>query len=116
MDKEHISSLPALSVLPSPPPADPAHGLTLTAPPPHSLRPVADDWGAIEVWLAAVADNSRSRSDETIKTYRFHLAKLRWYCEQELGRAPVAWSAQDVKAFKAFLSQLPERALSAVGA
>ena len=57
----------------------------------HTLGPVADDWAAIEVWLSAVADNSRSRTDETIKTYRYHLAKLRWYCEEELGRTPSSW-------------------------
>ena len=84
--------------------------------PGHALGPVADDWAAIEVWLAAVADNSRSRTDETVKTYRYHLAKLRWYCEQELGRTPSSWSAQDVKAFKMFLLKLPERALCGVGA
>lgn len=84
--------------------------------PGHTLGPVADDWAAIDVWLSAVADNSRSRTDETIKTYRYHLAKLRWYCEQELGRTPSSWSAQDVKAFKTFLSKLPQRALCGAGA
>jgi len=84
--------------------------------PGHTLGPVADDWAAIEVWLFAVADNSRSRTDETLKTYRYHLAKLRWYCEEELGRTPSSWSAQDVKAFKTFLLKLPERALCATGA
>jgi site-specific recombinase XerD len=114
MAKELMNPLPPLPVLHPPPLADSAHDLTLAAP--HGLGPLADDWAAIEVWLAAIAGNSRSRSDETIKTYRFHLAKLRWYCEQELRRAPAAWSAQDVHAFKAFLSQLPERALCSVGA
>jgi integrase/recombinase XerC len=85
--------------------------------PGHTLGPVADDWAAIDVWLAAVADNSRSRTEETIKTYRYHLAKLRWYCEEELGRStPSSWSAQDVKTFKMFLAKLPERALCCPGA
>jgi hypothetical protein len=57
-----------------------------------------------------------SRTNETIKTYRIHLAKLRWCCEQELGRSPSTWRAQDVKAFKMFLLKLPEQALCAAGA
>jgi integrase/recombinase XerC len=90
---------------------------TFAAPlPGHLLGPVADDWAAIEVWLDAVADNSRSRTNETIKTYRFHLAKLRWYCERELGRPPSTWSAQDVKAFRSFLAELPASGLCASGA
>jgi site-specific recombinase XerD len=80
------------------------------------LGAVADDWAAIEVWLDAVADNSRSSSEETIKTYRYHLAKLRWYCEHILKRTPSAWSAQDVKAFKDFLAKPPAMAICDPGA
>ncbi len=91
--------------------------LTLLGPQPgHSLGPVADDWSAIDVWLSAVADNSSSGSGETVKTYRYHLAKLRWYCENVAGRAPSLWSAQDVKAFKDFLAKLPAFALCEPGA
>jgi site-specific recombinase XerD len=77
----------------------------------HSLGAVADDWAAIEVWLGSVADNSKSRTDQTVKTYRYHLAKLRWYCERELGRPPSFWSMQDVKAFKSYLAALPASSL-----
>lgn len=84
--------------------------------PRHALGPVADDWAAIEVWLATVDDNSASRTGETIKTYRYHLAKLRWYCDTQLGRPPSTWSAQDAKAFKEFLAALPDAAISAPGA
>lgn len=80
----------------------------------HSLGPVADDWAAIDVWLGTVADNSTSRTDETVKTYRYHLAKLRWYCERELGRPPSRWSMQDVRAFKAYLAALPASSLRTV--
>jgi integrase/recombinase XerC len=90
--------------------------LVLLGPQPgHSLGPVADDWAAIEVWLAAVADNSASRTGETLKTYRYHLAKLRWYCDTQLSRPPSMWSAQDVKAFKTFLADLPQAAVTAPG-
>jgi site-specific recombinase XerD len=97
------------------PPLDGSHGMTLTAPPSHSLGPVADDWAAIEVWLAAVASNSRRRgsSDQTVNTYRFHLAKVRWYCDAVLGRTPALWDTQDVLTFEAFLSDLPEHAVCA---
>lgn len=97
------------------PPLDGSHGMTLTAPPSHSLGPVADDWAAIEVWLAAVASNSRRRgsSDQTVNTYRFHLAKVRWYCDAVLGRTPALWDTQDVLAFEAFLADLPEHAVCA---
>lgn len=95
--------------------ADDAGQLTVAAPQPvHSLGPVADDWDAINVWLAAVADNSRSGSGETIKTYRYHLAKLRWYCERELGRPPSTWTLQDVKAFRNYLAQLPASSLRTI--
>ena len=79
----------------------------------HGLGQVADDWAAIEVWLAAVADNSASSTGETIKTYRYHLAKLRWYCDNHLHRPPSTWSAQDAQAFKGFLKELPDWALCA---
>ena len=95
-----------------------SHGagqMTVAAPQPvHSLGPVADDWEAINVWLAAVADNSRSGSNETLKTYRYHLAKLRWYCERELGRPPSTWTLQDVKAFRNYLAQLPASSLRTI--
>lgn len=90
--------------------------LVLLGPQPgHSLGPVADDWAAIEVWLAAVAENSSSRTGETIATYRFHLAKLRWYCESQVDRPPSRWNAQDALAFKAFLAKLPLEAICAPG-
>ncbi|KAB8037224.1 tyrosine-type recombinase/integrase [Janthinobacterium aquaticum] len=95
-----------------------SHGagqMTVAAPQPvHSLGPVADDWEAINVWLAAVADNSRSGSGETLKTYRYHLAKLRWYCDRELGRPPSTWTLQDVKAFRDYLTQLPASSLRTI--
>lgn len=95
-----------------------SHGagqMTVAAPQPvHSLGPVADDWEAINVWLAAVADNSRSGSNETLRTYRYHLAKLRWYCERELGRPPSTWTLQDVKAFRDYLAQLPASSLGTI--
>lgn len=95
-----------------------SHGagqMTVAAPQPvHSLGPVADDWEAINVWLAAVADNSRSGSNETLRTYRYHLAKLRWYCERELGRPPSTWTLQDVKTFRNYLAQLPASSLRTI--
>jgi site-specific recombinase XerD len=74
----------------------------------HTLGSVADDWQAIEVWLRTVQSNSRNRSTATVDTYRFHLAKLRWFCERVIGRTS---SMQDVEAFRDFLADLPDFAL-----
>jgi integrase/recombinase XerC len=78
----------------------------------HSLGHVLDDWAAIDVWLKAVQGNSRNRSKSTVNTYRFHLAKLRWYCEEVAGKTPSKWSLQEVEAFRDFLADLPDHALS----
>lgn len=80
---------------------------------PHSLGPVADDWAAIDVWLGTVAANNRNGSGQTVATYRFHLAKLRWYCDNVCLLPPSHWSMQDVTAFKAFLAEVPGSAISA---
>jgi site-specific recombinase XerD len=80
---------------------------------PHILGAVVDDWHAIEVWLATVASNSRNGKTSTVATYRFHLAKLRWFCEKVLGRPPSTWSMQDVEAFRDFLKEVPPRYLPA---
>ncbi|MCX7293660.1 tyrosine-type recombinase/integrase [Janthinobacterium sp.] len=82
----------------------------------HLFGNVADDWAAAEVWLAQVADNSRNASQETVATYRFHLAKLRWYVDQVGGGMPSQWSVQEVKDFRDFLANLPNYALSVKGA
>jgi integrase/recombinase XerC len=81
--------------------------------PRHSQGPVAGDWAAIEVWLETIADNSSYGSRETINTYRYHLAKLRWYCGRVIGLPPGRWSMQEVTAFKNFLAELPAHALCA---
>lgn len=78
----------------------------------HSLGHVVDDWAAIDVWLKVVEGNSRNRSKATVNTYRFHLAKLRWYCEEVAGKPPSRWSLQEVEAFRDFLVDLPDHALS----
>lgn len=90
--------------------------LSLNGPQPgHNLGPVVDDWAAIEVWLATVCEDGESRSEETLKTYRYHLAKVRWYCERELGRPPSTWNLQDVIAFRKYLADLPGSSQRAVG-
>lgn len=92
----------------------PAPELMVAAPQPdHGLGPVDDDWQAAEVWLRSVARKSRSGSTETVTTYRFHLAKLRWYCENVRRVTPSRWTLQDVEAFKEFLADLPLDALCA---
>lgn len=80
--------------------------------PDHALGPVADDWQAAEVVLRAVREKSRSTTGQTEATYRFHLAKLRWYCENVARVTPSRWSAQDVVRFSAFLEDLPADALA----
>lgn len=81
--------------------------------PGHALGNVADDWEAAEVWLRAVARKNKSGSTETIDTYRFHIAKLRWYCEHVGRVTPSRWSMQDVDGFRTFLGDLPFDALCA---
>lgn len=91
-----------------------AGDLMIPAPEPrHNLGDVKDDWEAAEVWLQSVARKSKSGSLETVATYRFHLAKLRWYCENVRRVTPSRWSVQDVGHFKAFLEKLPQEALCA---
>lgn len=69
--------------------------------------PVADDWEAAEVWLRSVARKSKSNSVETLVTYRVHLAKPRWYCENVRPVTASRWTVQDVEHFKGFLAELP---------
>lgn len=85
--------------------------MTAAALPDHALGRVADDWEAAEVWLRSVARKSRNASTETLATYRFHLAKLRWYCENVSRVTPSRWSLQDVESFKGFLADMPVDAL-----
>lgn len=73
----------------------------------HAFGPVADDWEAAEVWLRAVARKSKNGSRETVATYRYHLAKLRWYCDHVVHTPPSRWSMQDAESFAQFLSALP---------
>lgn len=86
---------------------------TPTAPAPHILGEVVDDWHAINVWLATVASNSRNGKTSTLATYRYHLAKLRWFCENVLDRPPSRWSMQDVEEFRTFLTRVPLQFLQA---
>lgn len=92
----------------------PADRIHLGPQPIHILGRVADDWAAIDVWLGTVDDNSRSQSGQTVATYRYHLAKVRWYCERHLGYPPSYWNVQDIKAFKSYLADLPPSALPGV--
>lgn len=80
----------------------------------NGLGLVDDDWAAVEVWLDSVAANSRNGSTQTVDTYRFHIAKLRWFCENEIGLSPSRWSVQEVNAFQQFLAKLPDHALCAL--
>jgi integrase/recombinase XerC len=86
-------------------PADLEMTLSMRAAPEkgHALGAVADDWEAAAVWLRAVARKSGNSSVATINTYGYHLAKLRWYCENVLRITPSRWSMQEVEAFYAFL-------------
>lgn len=97
-----ISLLPA--ELPSPLTADR---------PEHGLGPVRDDWEAAEVWLGAIGSRPKKGSPETVATYRFHIAKLRWYCENVANKPPSRWTMPDVTAFFEFLTGLPDWALCA---
>ena len=81
--------------------------------PAHGLGDVKDDWEAAEVWLQAIASRPKKGSPETVATYRFHIAKLRWYCENVGHKTPSDWVMPDVTAFFDFLSALPAWAVGA---
>jgi integrase/recombinase XerC len=69
----------------------------------HILGDVADDWHAAAIWIAEVEAASKSRKNLTTATYRQHLAKLRWYCENVGRTMPSTWTLQDVHRFRRFL-------------
>ncbi|QYF93050.1 hypothetical protein KY495_20485 [Massilia sp. PAMC28688] len=81
--------------------------------PQHGLGVVADDWEAAEVWLRAIGSRPKKGSPETVATYRYHLAKLRWYCDNVAGKPPSRWVMPDVTAFFEYLRDLPETAICA---
>lgn len=81
----------------------------------HVLGRVANDWEAAEVWLSTVRMKSKNGADETEKTYRHHLDKLRWYCENVAFVTPSKWSIQEIENFVNFLKDLPDYALSRKG-
>lgn len=89
--------------------------MTSSPKPGHALGAVSDDWAAAAVWLAAVARKSGNGSTATRDTYGFHLAKLRWYCENVARITPSRWSMQDVEHFHLFLEDLPDNALCSMG-
>lgn len=83
----------------------------LPARPLHGLGDVKDDWEAAEVWLQAIASRPKRGSPATVATYRFHIAKLRWYCEHVAHKPPSQWTMPDVTAFFEFLTALPDWAI-----
>lgn len=79
----------------------------------HALGPVNDDWEAAEVIILAAKRRSKNGSTSTEETYRYHLAKLRWYCENVGGVTPSRWTMQDVEHFADFLAEIPRDAVAA---
>lgn len=71
------------------------------------------DWAAVATWLDTVRLNGGPDRQGTATTYAFHVAKLRWFCEKELGRSPAAWEQEHANAFVRFLRDLPDHALCA---
>ena len=69
-----------------------------------------NEWDVVEVWLEGVRQNGGDFSEETAKTYQYHVAKLRWYCERN--RLHLAkWTKADANAFVSFLRDPPADAL-----
>ena len=95
------------TLLPDLPPSSPISPTR----PAHGLGDVKDDWEAAEVWLHAIASRPKKGSPETVATYRFHIAKLRWYCEHVSQKPPSQWTMPDVTAFFEFLTDLPDWAI-----
>jgi site-specific recombinase XerD len=83
---------------------------------PNALGEVADFWDAVERWLRTVAQNQDAGKTTTVETYRFHVAKLRWYCENVAQVDPSMWTASDAQNFVAFLTDFPAYAICAAGA
>ncbi len=77
------------------------------------LGDVEDDWHAAEIWLREVQAKNKNGSPATINTYRQHLAKLRWFCENAVGVMPSRWTVEEVSRFRTFLAALPAHALCA---
>lgn len=71
---------------------------------------VAGAWQAVDVWLERVRHNGGDYSEETANTYRYHVAKLRWYCER-IGMAPTQWHQAHANGFVAFLRDPPADSL-----
>lgn len=72
---------------------------------------MADDGEAADVWLTAVARKSGNGSTATRDTYGYHLAKLRWYCENVGRVTPSRWTLQNVEEFYRFIENVPEDGL-----
>ncbi len=67
------------------------------------LGPLANDWEAIDLWLAHL--RLRPVSDATLKSYTSELAKLRWYCEVLQHPHPSRWFLQDAIQFVKWLQE-----------
>lgn len=67
---------------------------------------LANAWAAVGDWLEEVRHNGGDHSQETANTYSFHVAKLRWYCEQ-FDKPLTQWTKADANSFVAFLRDLP---------
>lgn len=90
-----------------------AVALSQTPQPSHALGPVADDWGAIDVWLNHL--RLRPLAETTLRSYESELAKLRWYCEHLCHPSPSAWSVQDAVQFVTWLQEEAQHHVSVRG-
>lgn len=90
-------------------------GLIARPQPGHNLGNVADDWDAAEFWLAGLRIKRKGKASQTDATYRYHLAKIRWYCENVSKITLSRWSNQDAIRFLEFLRQVPADCLAAKG-
>lgn len=87
----------------------------------HMLGQAGNDWDAAEIWFQHLREKRQAKiwdklggvESSTIDTYRFHLAKLRWYCENVGHVLPSRWGPNDVLGFIAFLEKLPKNAYCA---
>lgn len=99
------SALPASTTLPP---------LETTAPPERAS--VDGDWAAADTWLSAVQMRSKNGSTQTAQTYRHHLNKLRWYCDNVAQLSLSKWTVQDAIRYIQFLENMPQDAFCASGA
>ncbi|MFZ6774544.1 tyrosine-type recombinase/integrase [Undibacterium sp. SXout7W] len=81
----------------------------------HNLGNVADDWEAAELWLTGLSIKRKGKASQTDATYGYHMAKIRWYCENVSKITLSRWSSQEAIIFLQFLQKVPKDCIATKG-